>query len=57
MKNKQSFEDWMKKVDCHIEYAIGLSTSDLPDCCYRDWYDNGMSAKAAAAKAIRYAND
>jgi hypothetical protein len=52
-----TFEEWKKKVDQHVETMIGLSCDDLPDCCYRDWYEDKVDAKAAAKRAIRNAKD
>lgn len=51
-----TFEDWKKAVDQAVEVRIGLSSDDLPDCCYADWYEDGISPKTAAARAIRSAN-
>jgi len=53
--NKLTFEDWMKKVDKIIESRVGLSSDDLPDVCYRDWYDDGISPDRAANRAIKSA--
>ena len=50
---EMTFEEWMAEVD-HFCYAkAGLSIYDLPDCCFRDWYDDGMSPRRAAADALR----
>ena len=54
---KKTFESWMKNVDQIITATIGLSALDLPDVCYADWFENGMSAKAAARKAIKNAGE
>ena len=50
-----SFESWMKVVDAYISRACYFTSADLPDCCYSDWFEDGKSAKAAAAKAIKMA--
>ena len=50
---KKSFEEWMKDVDAAVSARIGLSVHDLADCCFRDWYDAGVSAKSAASRAIK----
>ncbi len=50
-----SFEQWMSDVDRKLGFAVGLSSEDLPDCCYRDWYKDGVSAATAARRAIRRA--
>lgn len=51
------FENWMKLVDNYIVQVIGLTSADLPDCCYRDWYDDGVSPKSAAKRAMRSATE
>ena len=53
MKAKKTFEQWMQEVNQEVEKKIGLDTSHLPDCPYRDWYENRMGPKAAATKAIK----
>lgn len=50
------FRDWMKKVDHAIQKRTGLVSDDLPDCCYRDWFDDGVTPSNAASHAIRAAN-
>lgn len=53
---RKSFEDWMKEVDVHLRTLCYLSHLDLPDVCYHDWYDDGVSAKTAAKRAFKNAN-
>ena len=53
MKSKQTFEDWLKQVDANLP----CHHDDLPDVCYRDWYDAGVSPKSAAKRAIKNALD
>ena len=55
--NKISFADWMKKVDEILMTALYLDSRDLPDCCYRDWHESGMSPADAARQAIRDAQN
>jgi hypothetical protein len=50
---KKSFAQWMQEVDSIISAKIGLSSADLPDLAYMDMWENGKSAKSAAAKALR----
>jgi len=54
---KQTFEVWMDAVEKAVQAKTGLSLSDLPDSNYRDWYEDGMTAKGAANKAIRSARE
>lgn len=52
-----SFEAWMREVDRAVLAAIGCSVHDLPDCLFRDWYDDGIKPASAARKAIKNAKD
>ena len=38
---KQSFEEFMRKVDTYLNKKCGLDPMCLSDYCYRDAYDNG----------------
>ena len=55
--NNQNYDAWMRDVNIYIEKCAGCSADDLPDCCYADWHDQGMTVGAAARKAIRSAKD
>ena len=46
------FEQWMKDVD-EIMWQTGCSVYDLPDCPFRDWYEDEMPADEAAEWAIK----
>jgi len=50
-----SFAAWKMAVNAEIGRRAGLSADDLPDCCYRDWYEDGVSPKSAAGRALREA--
>ena len=51
-----TFEAGMTAVDTEIARRVmGFTSSDLPDCCYADWYEDGVSVKSAAVRAIRSA--
>lgn len=47
-----SFKLWMKKVDVFVEMLAGCSVYDLPDCLFRDWYEDGVTPEEAAARAV-----
>lgn len=50
---RQTFDSWMAKVDAHVgRRLLGLSYRDLPDCSYREWYEDGVSPSEAARMAI-----
>lgn len=48
MDDETRFALWMDDVDLAVEALCGLSTLDLPDQTYRDWYNDGLSADEAA---------
>ena len=54
---KVNFNDWMKEVDTCVSKSLGfgLGVYDLPDCPFYDWFDDGMTPKQAARKAIHIA--
>jgi len=52
-----SFEAWMQEVDNAVSRRTGMSVHDLPDVPFRDWYDDGVPPRSAAARAIRAANE
>ena len=53
--NGLRFEDWLRRVDAWVGQLCGLGLDDLPDVPSRDWFEDGMGAKAAARKAVRLA--
>jgi hypothetical protein len=52
-----TFEAWMKEINGHVIRKTGVSVDDLPDCPFRDWYDDGVKPTGAASRAIRNAKD
>lgn len=48
-----SFDLWMKQVDSLLIAQLGMSSMDIADCNYAVWYDDGLSAKNAASRAIK----
>lgn len=51
--NRKPFEQWLREVNDECVRRCGCSVEDLFDVSLRDWYDNGMSPKRAAAQAIK----
>jgi len=49
---KQSFDDWMKKVNAEIERKCGMGVDDLPDWRYHQAWEDGVSPIRAAASVI-----
>ena len=52
----QGFDIWMKKVDSALARKCGLTSEDLADCCYYDWYEDGVTP-AEAADMVLEEND
>jgi hypothetical protein len=50
---RSAFESWMEEVDRVVETRVGLSVHDLEDVAFSDWFEDGVSAKSAASRAIR----
>jgi len=53
---RKTFDQWMREVKAEISKS-GLHADDLPDVPYKDWYDDRVSVKSAAKRAIRNAMD
>ena len=46
------FGEWMREVDDILLARVGVTSADLPDQCYRDLYDEGISPGEAAREAL-----
>ena len=52
MKRKLSYQLWFEKV-CEFVWAqVACSVNDLPDCPFRDWYEDDVTPTIAAWRAI-----
>jgi len=51
-----SFEEWLDRCDKLAFVARGLSIHDLPDVCWRDWYEERLRPVRAVNRALRYAS-
>jgi hypothetical protein len=56
-KLEREFDAFRAQVSAIIEARKGVGLDDLVDCPMRDWFERGVSAKAAASKAIRFNNN
>lgn len=54
---RKTYEQWKAEVDATILRKAGLTSDDLPDCPYREWYDEGVPSLNAATRAIRAAKE
>lgn len=46
------FESWMRQVNAELSAICGLSSDDLADQTYRDWYEDGISPEDAATMTL-----
>lgn len=47
-----SFEEW-KTALCHwCKCTYGVHPDNLPDCDYRQWYEDGVSYQEASRRAV-----
>ena len=53
--DNRTFDQWCRSVDKFLLSYAGATLSDLPDCRYRDWYDDRVRPIRAANRALRYA--
>jgi len=47
------FDVWMQDVSNCVKEQSGLDIRDLPDCLYRDWFDDGTEPEEAASRALK----
>lgn len=47
-----TYHEWMQAVDAHLRSRSGLSSDDLADQTYHDWYDDGMDPIEAAEQVL-----
>jgi len=52
-----TFEQWMKRVNVAVMGRVGCSVYDLPDCSFRDWFDDGLTPAEGAGEALAYAGE
>jgi hypothetical protein len=50
---KQTFEQWFVKVKAAFSKTYGFDLSDLPDCPFYDWYEDGVTPISAAKRALK----
>jgi hypothetical protein len=55
MSRRRSYDEWYALAEKACLALCGLSLSDLPDVCFMDWYEDGVSPAACAKRAIRNA--
>ncbi len=48
-----TFKEWMELVDKALEAICGLSSLDLADQTFYDWFESEMSPKEAAQETLK----
>jgi hypothetical protein len=51
----QKFPQWMQAVDDAVWSIAGVSVYDLPDCPFRDWFEDQEQPRTAALHALERA--
>lgn len=46
------FDSWMEDVDKFLYKFAFISSTELADQLWRDWYDDGWSSEEAAKQAL-----
>ncbi len=49
---RQSYKDWFRAVNAWVEAIAGCVVMDLADCPFYDWWEDGVSPKVAAKRAL-----
>ena len=47
---RKTYEEWENELDLAIRQTYGISLMDGIDCCFYDWYEDGVSVKSAVRK-------
>ena len=50
---KPSFNQWLAAVDRHLVRRVGVTTGDLADQCYADWFEDGITPFQAAQLVLQ----
>ena len=53
--DERSFEAWFTSCDALLTRCRGISINDLPDCRFRDWYDDRLRPIHAVNRALELA--
>ncbi|ALF00962.1 hypothetical protein SEA_SERENITY_95 [Mycobacterium phage Serenity] len=49
-----SFQLWMANLDAYMQETFGVGRGDIADWTYRDAYDDGLTFREAAHRAINH---
>ena len=52
MPFEYGFTEWLRRVDQELLNRVGVATSDLADCTYRDWFEDELSPVEAARRVL-----
>ena len=45
------FDNFMRRVDVVLSSKLGVGHGDLSDCCWRDYFDDGLTPADACESA------
>lgn len=54
---KPGYQEWKEEINRYLWREWDVTMEYLPDCPYRDWYEENVSAREAAMEAIRNAEE
>ena len=57
LRRKDTYEQWIKRVDAILAHHVGLVHDDLPDTPTRQYYDDGLSPAEGARRVLRKAKE
>ena len=46
------FKEWMRALNRHVSAKLGIDAGDLPDLCFRDFFEDEMTPKEGAEHAL-----
>jgi hypothetical protein len=48
----RTYDEWMRAVDAELCKLVFLPSADLPDACWMDSWEAGITAKEAAREYV-----
>lgn len=52
MSETYGYQKWKRRVDHLVNEAVGISTDDLPDFPFMDYYEDGTSPENTVAEIL-----
>lgn len=54
---RYEFDAWKRQVDAVLVRLCGMTSDDLPDAPYADWFHGGKTPEQAAKKTLARAKE